>query len=195
MLLLATSAWFNTTLSVNFNLALTTYSTLKGDSMADDKDPNLQTDSPLRESPAPQNWSVFVDPNKYQALGFLQMCIEKRFHMAVQERFKEVTGLGDTDYWIHTDAGGSPNMESAVHLVAPKYCYNEGARIMGWSAHGSKCGGFPGRSDEYILNALRETLSRNSRRYSDTWHLGFFAREGPSAGEIEILVIEPERDE
>jgi len=163
--------------------------------MADDKDPNLQTDSHSHENPAPQNegdWSVFVDPNKYQALGFLQMCIEKRFHLAVQECFKKKTGLGDTDYWIHTDAGGSPNMESPTHLVSPKYCYEQGARIMGWSAHGSKCGGLPGVPDQDILNRLKETLVRNSTRYLDTWHLGFFAKEGSRGDDVEILVIELE---
>jgi hypothetical protein len=154
--------------------------------MADDNDERLQKEEGI--------WSVFEDPNNYPPLGFLQMCIERRFHLAVQDRFMKETGLGETDYWIHTDAGGSPKMESEVHLVAPNYCYAapQRARIMGWSAHGSKCGGFPtGATDWEILKALQETLNKKPGMYPGARHLGFFAKEGQTGNQIEILLIEP----
>lgn len=164
--------------------------------MADDNDPKAPTDTPSHEHAVTQdadNWSVYVDANEYSILGFLQMCIERRFHVAVQERFKIETKLAETDYWIHTGVGGSPKMETQTHMEAPIYCYGQGARIMGWSAHGSKCGGFrPGTPDPDILNALKETLNRNAKRYPDARHLGLFAKEGEHAGDVEILVIQPD---
>ncbi len=159
--------------------------------MADNADSDLYNNSAAQDE---TDWSVYIDSNNYQILGFLQMCIERRFHLAVQECFKKETSLADTDYWIHTGVGGSPQMESEVDQKAPRYCYSQGARIMGWSAHGSKCGGMPGLSDEVILKALQETLNRNSKKYPETWHLGFFAKERPD-GNVEVLRLEPKTDE
>jgi hypothetical protein len=161
--------------------------------MTETKDRPLARDDRASENSLPQaegDWSIFTDPNHYRILGFLQMCIEKRFHLAVQERFKKETSLVDVDYWIHTDVGGSPNMEG--HVAAPRYCYTQGARIMGWSAHGSNCGGFPGKSDAEILAALKQTLQGKSKLYPEARHLGFFAKEGPRGDDVEILFIELE---
>src|SRR5215467_4823326 len=85
-------------------------------------------------------------------LGFLQMCIDKRFHRIIQERFDAETGLTTQQYWLHADVGGSPGL-AKKRREAPDYCYDNfpALRDMGWSAHGSKCGGFPGEDDEYIL--------------------------------------------
>lgn len=147
------------------------------------------------ENPSPQEegqWSVYVDSNNYQILGFLQMCIERRFHMALQERFQEATGLRSTDYWIHTDVGGSPKMEENV--AAPDYCYAppQNARIMGWSAHGSKCGGFGDADDDEIMDALRATLNEKPGLYPDATHLAFFAKDGTKEDDVVILVLHPE---
>ena len=152
--------------------------------MADDEDQHLQKEEGV--------WSVCVDSNKYQTLGFLQMCIERRFHLAVQGRFMAETGLGETDYWIHTEIGGSPKMEHQVD--APEYCYDppHSVRKMGWSAHGSKCGGYDGVKDELILEALQKTLNEKPRLYPDAEHFGFFARQGQIIGEVEVLLIRPE---
>ena len=143
-------------------------------------------------------WSVFKDPTNYQILGFLQMCIERRFHLAVQDRFMKETGLGETDFWIHTDAGGSPKMETETHLISPDYCYAPPRRVgvMGWSAHGSTCGGYEtGATDWEILKDLQATLNKKPRMYPNARHLGFFAKEGQMGDQIEILLIEPEKEE
>lgn len=145
--------------------------------MADDRDsePNASSDkSP--SAPDQGSWSVSIDSDDYEVLGFLQMCIEKRFHKAVQERFEKETRLAGTAYWIHTGAGGSPKMEGQPD--APRYCYRQGARIMGWSAHGSKCGGFrEGDDNSVILAALRKTVANQQNAFPLAEHVGLFAIE------------------
>lgn len=130
------------------------------------------------------DWSVMVEADEYKPLGFLQMCIERRFHQAVQQRFQEVANLKPTDYWVHTGVGGSPNMRDE-HL-APDYCVKEGATVMGWAAHGSKCGGLPGYSDNKILHLLKATLVEKVERYKGLTHHAFFAQEGDSPEEVKI---------
>ena len=152
--------------------------------MADDKD--------LDKNPSPEDelqWEVFVDEKEYNLKGFLQMCIERRFHAAVQKCFQGKTGLAETDYWIHTDVGGTPRMES--NRGAPDYCYDhpQNARIMGWSAHGSDCGGLPGMLDPAILQKLRDTFAVQAARYPDATHHGFFAKI--LNGQIHITHIRP----
>lgn len=182
MLLLARSALF-ITVKGTLNLAIThCFFNSKGVSMADDKD--LDTNSTTHEE---GQWKVFPDSKKYELKGFLQMCIERRFHAAVQACFQEVTGLEETTYWIHTDVGGTPGMED--NDGAPNYCYEDpqNARIMGWSAHGSGCGGFPGMLDPAILDLLMETVERQAAEYPEARHFAFFARNGQRPGEIEVM--------
>ena len=134
------------------------------------------------------DWSVMDAPNEYKSLGFLQMCIERRFHQAVQQRFQEVAELKPTEYWIHTGVGGSPNMRDEHQ--APDYCKKQGATVMGWSAHGSRCGGLPEYSDAEILRLLIDTLMEKAKRYQGLEHHAFFAKEGNNPGEVEIWHLE-----
>jgi hypothetical protein len=134
------------------------------------------------------DWSVQDEPDEYKSLGFLQMCIERRFHQAVQQRFQEVTGLKPTEYWIHTGVGGSPKMREDHQ--APDYCQKEGATVMGWSAHGSKCGGLAGYSDEEIRRLLRAALREKTERYRGLSHHAFFAEEGDVPGEVKVWHLE-----
>lgn len=110
-------------------------------------------------------------------LGFLQICIEKRFHRSIQLEFEGRTGLTYTRYWLHSDAGGSPMMEE--NTKSPNYCYYQmGARIMGWAAHGSNCGGFPPDTpDDEIQAALQATVRRHAEKYRAATHYVFFATE------------------
>jgi hypothetical protein len=134
------------------------------------------------------DWSDMAEPNEYKSLGFLQMCIERRFHQAVQQRFQEVTRLKPTEYWIHTGVGGSPSMKDEHE--APDYCKKEGAKVMGWSAHGSKCGGLPEHSDAEIRQLLKDTLRKKVARYRGLTHHAFFATEGGKPGDVKIWHLE-----
>ena len=134
------------------------------------------------------DWTEIEDRERYALLGFLQMCIERRFHKAIQQRFESVTGLGPTDYWIHADVGGSPKMR--YQEKAPDYCSTK-VRFMGWSAHGSTCGGFrAGDSDEFILAQLKNTLQEKVKKYPGITHHGFFAYEARSS-HVMVLHLTP----
>ena len=133
-------------------------------------------------------WSTVTDARHYETLGFLQLCIERRFHQAVQEKFQEVTGLESNQYWIHSDVAGTPQMEDQRR--APDYCRDQGVRFMGWSAHGTGCGGYPpGTPDSIILQDLVVALNKKPALYPGIIHYGFFAKQGDTPEEVRVSVI------
>ncbi|MGE0789805.1 MAG: hypothetical protein AB7S26_29300 [Sandaracinaceae bacterium] len=111
-------------------------------------------------------------------LGYLQLCMERRYHKKVQTVFGEMSGLKPTEYWIHSDAGGAPKMEAEENRAA--YAYENGARKMGWSAHGAGCGGFKPpfhpheASDDEIHSALTATLFKKLYLYPEAEHYSVF---------------------
>jgi hypothetical protein len=124
---------------------------------------------------------VAVEEPEPPALGYLQLCIERRFHRLVQTKFEELTGLGPHDYWMHSDAGGAPKMENEENRA--QYAYSHGVRYMGWSAHGAGCGGFKNpfhphtAGDREIETALRATVMKKVFLYPDAQHYEIFATE------------------
>jgi|SRR5437667_3414505 len=121
-------------------------------------------------------------------LGFLQMCADRRFHRCIQERFQLDAGLGTPeDYWIHADAGGTPRM--ADQTLAPNYCYfDKKVRKMGWSAHGDKCGGWPGVPDDEIRKKLIETMRKKVLDYPLARHFIYFATTKTEKGAEELVL-------
>ena len=125
-----------------------------------------------------ENWVVerctFIE--EPPITGFLQLCADRRFHKCIQERFQMDAKLPSPDhYWIHADAGGTPKMECA--RTAPDYCYyKQDVKLMGWSAHGDKCGGF-GHDvpDDEIQRALLVTARRKMEDYPEATHFIYFA--------------------
>lgn len=120
-------------------------------------------------------WKLdYVPSDSDEVLGFLQMCIERRFHRAVQLEFEKLTRIDHSRIWVETDVGGSPMMMDQSR--ASNYCYGKGVRTMGWSAHGATCGGFgPGVDDETIQKALAETLEEKVSIFPDAQHYALFA--------------------
>ena len=108
-----------------------------------------------------------------ELLGFLQVCIERRFHRFVQVEFQKLTKLPETQYWLHADVGGSAAMVNNVG--APDYAYKKGVKVMGWSSHGASCGGFEGLSDEEIKEKLVVAVRQKALRYRTAKHYGLFA--------------------
>lgn len=125
--------------------------------------------------PGDIDWQVLKASEEDSVLGFLQICIERRFHRAVQLEFQKKTGLSETNYWLQADVGGSPLMEE--NRKAADYCYKLGAKLMGWSAHGASCGGFPGIPDAEIQAKLLVTLRGKASEYPRAKHYAFFATE------------------
>ena len=115
------------------------------------------------------------DRGERPILGFLQLCADRRFHKCIQDRFQKDAKLAlPEDYWIHADAGGTPRMASQIG--APDYCYYDNSvRLMGWSAHGNKCGGFPGVGDDEIWRALIITARCKAIDYPLAKHFVYFA--------------------
>lgn len=123
------------------------------------------------------NWMVERLPytEDCPARGFLQLCADRRFHRIIQQKFKKDAKLTSReDYWIHADAGGTPKME--CQRITPDYCYiNKKVRLMGWSAHGDKCGGFGEEvPDDVIKRELCNTMQRNVRKYPLATHFIYF---------------------
>lgn len=144
-------------------------------SQATNANPNAERRPNL---PNKENWIAEILPytEDCPARGFLQLCADRRFHKCIQQAFKEDAGLTSReDYWIHADAGGTPKME--CQRITPDYCYiNKEVRLMGWSAHGDKCGGFGEEvPDDVIKRELCNTMQRNVRKYPLATHFIYFA--------------------
>ena len=143
------------------------------------------------------NWSVERHPytEDCPVRGFLQLCADRRFHKLIQQEFKKDAGLTSReDYWIHADAGGTPKME--CQRVTPNYCYNDKeVRLMGWSAHGDKCGGFGEHvKDEVIKQALCETMQWNVRAYREAKHFIYFVTIENGETVVSRMIYEPGED-
>jgi hypothetical protein len=157
--------------------------------------PNSQTTdipSELRSNVlSDDNYSIVICDNspEYPILGFLQLCADRRFHDCIQTHFRDDAKLdAPQKYWIHADAGGTPKM--TAQTIAPNYCYHDKkVRLMGWSAHGNICGGFPpGTSDEAIEEALYDTIPDKIKAYPLATHFVYFARAiGIGAAEKSVL--------
>jgi hypothetical protein len=112
-------------------------------------------------------------------LGFLQMCADKRFHAQVEEKFRQLTGLAQDEYWIEATAGGAPAISTDV---TADYAHQHGAVIMGWAAHGDHCGGFPGVSDSDMNGKLDAVIHIRKSRYPDAQHFRIFSTEKGTEG-------------
>jgi hypothetical protein len=143
------------------------------------------------------NWKVERLPytEDCPTRGFLQVCADRRFHKLIQQEFKKDAGLDSReDYWIHADAGGTPKMEG--QRVTPEYCYGpKRVRLMGWSAHGDKCGGFGEHvKDEVIKQALCETMQRNVKLYREAKHFIYFVTIENGETVLSRMIYEPGED-
>jgi hypothetical protein len=137
------------------------------------------------------NWAVERLPytEDCPARGFLQLCADRRFHKCIQQEFKKDAKLTSReDYWIHADAGGTPKM--ADQCVTPNYCYiTKGVRLMGWSAHGDKCGGFGEDVDDIeIRRALCETMQGKVKEYPKAKHFIYFVTVYREQGREETVL-------
>ena len=108
--------------------------------------------------------------------GFLQLCADRRYHRMTMAAFEEATGLGPDEYWIEASAGGAPGL--GVSTDTARFAYGQGARVMGWAAHGDQCGGFPGLDNEEILAKLRTMVSDLAPDFPEATHWILFGAGG-----------------
>jgi hypothetical protein len=158
---------------------------------SEDRIPNEETEISEQQATvlAQSDWQELDIFGEDELLGFLQICIEKRFHRFVQNEFQKLTGLSDSQYWLHADVGGSAGMIDNVK--APDYAYGKGVKVMGWSSHGANCGGFEGLPDEEIKEKLEETVRLKALRYREAKHYGLFATLRHSRPIVEYWVVGP----
>lgn len=110
------------------------------------------------------------------ALGFLQLCAERRFHRAVMEAFERETGLRPQEYWIEARPGGAPSWPD--NTKGARIAHRAGARLMGWAAHGDVCLGFPGESDGSLRRKLLRVAELRAAEFPQAAHLALFALPG-----------------
>ncbi|HYO61955.1 MAG TPA: hypothetical protein VEU29_08670 [Actinomycetota bacterium] len=120
-----------------------------------------------------------IDPPP-DVYGFLQLCADRRYHRKTMAAFEAVTGLRADQYWIEASAGGAPAL--GVSTDTARFAYGQGARVMGWAAHGDNCGGFPGLDDDEIQAKLRTAVAELSCDFPEATHWILFA----SGGEVEV---------
>jgi hypothetical protein len=114
--------------------------------------------------------------DEQQPLGFLQLCAERRFHRAVMEAFERETGLKPDEYWIEARAGGAPSW--ADNTKTARIAHRNGARFMGWAAHGDVCLGFPGEQDDTLRIRLDKAAARRAEEFPRAVHVVLFALSG-----------------
>ena len=113
-------------------------------------------------------------------LGFLQLCADRRYHRKTMLAFERATGLRPDEYWIEARSGGAPAYQAATR--AARVAYREGARHMGWAAHGDRCRGFHGASD----HEMRQKLGRAARARAGDFRLATHYELFGEGGEVEV---------
>ena len=77
----------------------------------------------------------------------------------------------------------------AKQTIAPNYCYNDmKVRLMGWSAHGDKCGGLPNVCDDEIKQLLCKTMQGKVKDYPEATHFIYFVTVSREQGAEETVV-------
>ena len=114
-----------------------------------------------------------IEKDPAEALGFLQLCADRRFHRTTMAAFEAETGLGPDGYWIEATAGGAPMLGSFT--TTARFAYENGARVMGWAAHGDACGGFPGLSTDEIAAKLEAAARETANELPEAEHWMLFA--------------------
>jgi hypothetical protein len=108
--------------------------------------------------------------------GFIQLCADRRFHRPTMQEFERLTGLGENDYWIEARAGGAPSWSD--NTKTGRFAYEQGARVMCWAAHGDKCGGFPGVSNDDMRRKVESSMKSRAEEFPEAEHYALFAHEG-----------------
>jgi hypothetical protein len=107
--------------------------------------------------------------------GFLQLCADRRFHRLTMQEFEGEAGLGESDYWIEAAAGGAPGWDE--NTLTARFAYDQGARVMGWAAHGDHCGGFPGVSNDEMRQKVERSMQQRAEEFPEAEHIALFATE------------------
>lgn len=107
-----------------------------------------------------------------EELGFLQLCADRRFHRRTMEAFERATGLRAEEYWIEARSGGAPAYQDTTR--AARIAYRNGARHMGWAAHGDGCRGFHGATNVEMRTKLDRAARARTEDFRQAAHYTLF---------------------
>lgn len=120
------------------------------------------------------------EPPDPDVRGFLQLCSDRRYHVKVMEAFEEAADIGSDQYYIEARPGGAPSWPDTTHVG--RFAYKRGASLMGWAAHGDRCLGFHGASNEEMRHKLEQVARKRREDFHRAKHFVIFG-EG---GEVEL---------
>jgi hypothetical protein len=127
-----------------------------------------------------------------ERLGYLQLCAERRFHRVVMEAFERAAGLRPDGYWIEARPGGAPSWSDNTR--GARIAHRNGARHMGWAAHGDVCLGLPGKSNAELRRMLEKTARARAAEFPRAEHYLLFATEdGVEVERVGNAVVARER--
>lgn len=142
--------------------------------------------------------------------GFLRSCIDKRFVEATRQAFEarvqadlKLPAFGSTSYWHEAYAGGSakdpPGFPDGTS-DGEAYAAAHGAKIFGWQAHISFCGGFANipepEQDRVIREGLARTFEHKKQQYREAVQYMILAKQvGTDGVEFEITPYFPPKAE
>lgn len=87
--------------------------------------------------------------------------------------FEAATGLGADEYYVEARPGGAPVYADTTKSA--RLAYRDGARHMGWAAHGDVCRGFDGESDDAMRRRLARTVRKRAEDFPRATHYEIFA--------------------
>ena len=157
----------------------------------------------------PTSWAeretLVSSPQADPPYGFLRACIDKRFVDATRQAFENQVktdfpnlAFGPTSYWHEAYAGGSakdpPGFPDGTS-DGEKYAVAHDAKIFGWQAHISFCGGFATipepEQDVVIREGLARTFDHKKRQYPDFTQYMILAKERADGVDFEITPYYP----
>ena len=107
------------------------------------------------------------------ALGYLQLCADRRYHRETMLAFERATGLRPDEYWIEARPGGAPGYQDATRMA--RIAYREGAQHLAWAAHGNGCRGFHGATDDEMRGKLDRAARSRLDEFRNVSHYTLFA--------------------
>ena len=123
------------------------------------------------------------EPPDPDVRGFLQLCSDRRYHVKVMEAFEDAADIESDQYYIEARPGGAPSWSDGTRIG--RFAYKHGAGFMGWAAHGDRCLGFRGASNEQIRKKLEHIARKRRDDFPRARHFVIFG-EG---GEVELTPL------
>lgn len=98
-------------------------------------------------------------------LGFASMCADRRYWQDQLKHFMEATGLTEGQVWLDCRPGGWGNVVDSGDFRGPDHATHSGATALLLGMHGDKCGGYPEKSNEELMEIHEKSIVAAKKRY------------------------------